>query len=324
MSERLISLLRPNPANPRRQVRDGSFDELVASISVNGVLTPLLITASGLILAGHRRYEAAKEAGLSTVPVRVLDEIDAEDHDLIALIENVLRSDLSVLEVANHLDSLRSKRNMDAVDISDATGISPGTVRNYLKIADADEAIKEKLNKDELSLGAALALVNCADGALVSDILTTNDLSTPAVRRQIREVKRRKLLSAFGSPEQHAIRDHLNETRELLKGQWDKCPIRSLGRRIYEQWLRELDEHEELLDISDKRDAISKAWDSGARTETDFAHSTGLDRVEVRQLMVEMSNEGLYYAQRRQWKTDQARGATEIEWHKQPSIQQTA
>lgn len=331
MSERLISLLRPNPNNPRTEARDGSFDELVASIQTNGILTPLLITASGLILAGHRRYEAAKEIGLTTVPVRVLDEIDPEDHDLISLIENVLRSDLTVLEVANHLDSLRSKRNMDAVDISDATGISPGTVRNYLKIADAGEAIKDKLDEDALSLGAALALVNCNDSELVSDILRGDDLTTPAVRNKIRETKRRRLLSDCGSPEQLAIREHLRETRAVLEaqwaklrqGKWAKCPAKQLGRRIYEQWLRELDEHEEMLDILDKREAISTAWDGGARTELDFAHATGLDRLEIRRIMVEMSNEGLYYPEKRPWKTEQARGTTEIFWHKKP-VQQTA
>lgn len=326
MSERLLSLLRPNPANPRKQVRDGSFDELVASISVNGVLTPLLITPSGLILAGHRRYEAAKDVGLTSVPVRVLDEIDPEDNDLIALIENLLRSDLSVLEVAAHLDSLRTNRSMDAVDISDATGISPGTVRNYLKIADADDAIKERLGKDELSIGAALALINCDDDGLVSEILDGGaaDLRSSTVRQKIREVRTGKLLSQLGTTKQIAIREHIKETREIIKQQQAKCPVKSLGRRIYENWLRELDEHEELLDISDKREAISRAWDSGARTELDFAHATGLDRLEIRRMMVEMSNEGLYYPERRPWKAGQARGATEIFWHKKPSMQQTA
>lgn len=323
MSERLLSLLRPNPANPRKQPKDGGFDELVASIKANGVISPLLITTSGLILAGHRRYEAAKVAGLNTVPVRVLDEIGPEDHDLISLIENVLRSDLTVLEVANHLDLLREKHSMDAVDISDATGISPGTVRNYLKIADADAAIKEKLARDEMSLGAALALINCGDDELVADVLSGDDLTTPAVRRKIREARTSKLLSEFGSPEQIAIREHLAETRKNLKELWAKCPIKKLGQRIYAQWLRELDEHEEELDFSDTRDAISKAWDTGARTESDFADRLGMDRLEIRKLMVEMSNEGLYYPERRPWKTESARGTTEIFWHKREAVAAT-
>lgn len=76
MSERRLSELRSNPNNPRKQIRDEGFPELAASIRVQGVLQPLLITEDGLILAGHRRYEAAKDAGLETVPVHIFTAIE--------------------------------------------------------------------------------------------------------------------------------------------------------------------------------------------------------------------------------------------------------
>jgi len=186
-SEWPLGRLRPNANNPRQDVRgdrDG-FDELVESIRVRGVLQPLIATTDGVILAGHRRFEAAKEAGLSSVPVRLFDSSDPNDEDIVCLIENLLRTDLTPIEIGRYLIRLEEHNKMSIGDISAATGISRPTVNRYLRVMRGPEAIKEALAQDRIGIGAAAALAK-HDAATVMEIIDQPDLTEPAIREYLK------------------------------------------------------------------------------------------------------------------------------------------
>lgn len=153
-----IDAIRPNDKNPRRHIgNDPDFLGLVASIKSQGMIQPLLINKDGIILAGHRRYAAAIEVGLERVPVRIVP--DRNNHALIPLIENLQRADLKVLEVADYLIACRNEHGLTFPAIAEITGISEGTIRKYIKLADAPRELRERIERDDIRLDAALAML---------------------------------------------------------------------------------------------------------------------------------------------------------------------
>lgn len=144
---RLIAIdkLDPNPEQPRVEI--GDLTELTASITDKGVLEPLLVKpmrGSGrwMIIAGERRWRAAREAGLSEVPCI---EMDVDDHTVaeIALIENLQRKDLTIWEEADGLLSLCNRFGYTHEDVARKMGKSRSTVTESLSIAALPESIRE-------------------------------------------------------------------------------------------------------------------------------------------------------------------------------------
>jgi len=185
-SERLTTSLWPNPDNPRRDIRDDpDFAGFVASIRSEGIIQPLLIRDDGMIWAGHRRLEAALEVGLERVPVMVL--ADSDNRVLIPLIENLQRSDLDVLEVAEYLKQCRRAHGMTLTAISEVTGISASTIGKYIKLAEAPLELPERIDRDEIPLTAAFELLR-HDEAFIKDVVATPRLTKKIVRERAQRV----------------------------------------------------------------------------------------------------------------------------------------
>lgn len=148
---RLIAIdkLDPNPEQPRVEI--GDLTELTASISDKGVLEPLLVkptrvTGRWMIIAGERRWRAAREAGLSEVPCI---EMDVDDNTVaeIALIENLQRKDLTIWEEADGLLSLCNRFGYTHEDVARKMGKSRSTITESLSIAALPEMIREPCRK---------------------------------------------------------------------------------------------------------------------------------------------------------------------------------
>lgn len=186
-----IEKVRFNESNPRRRLRDASFNELVDSIRAQGILSPLLITPDGTVLAGNRRLAAAHEVKLTTVPVRVLNH-GAKDRALVPLIENLVRCDLTPLDAMEYMVTLREKWKLNAPGISKLTGISPGTINNYLRIADGPKAIKQMIAEDRIGMSAACALLRHADSELVNLLSKKEQVSYKEAQQLIATIKSEK------------------------------------------------------------------------------------------------------------------------------------
>lgn len=182
-----IDKLRPNPANPREEVRGEGFDDLVGSVKSQGILQPLLIDSGGVILAGHRRLEAAKQAGLKVVPVRVLKA--GYLPEAVSIIENAMRLDLKPMELARQLQVLE-EMGMTSQEIATETGMSYGSVRNYLRLAEASPDVQNLLIEGKISTGTALEIMRepaHRQSAIVRNVQEKPDTSsTTAVREQIK------------------------------------------------------------------------------------------------------------------------------------------
>jgi ParB family chromosome partitioning protein len=157
---RLIALdkLDPNPEQPRVEI--GNLEDLTSSIKEKGVLEPLLVKPSGLggrwmIIAGERRWRAAREAGLREVPCI---EMDVDDRAVaeIALIENMQRKDLTPWEEADGLKALCERFNYTHEEVARKVGKSRSTVTEALSIAAIPEAVRERCRRADIATKSLL------------------------------------------------------------------------------------------------------------------------------------------------------------------------
>lgn len=162
-SENLVSIedIFPNPNQPRTHFNETELEELSESIREHGVLQPLLVRKKGKryeIIAGERRYQASKIAGLTELPVIVKDVDDQAVMEL-ALIENLQRSDLNPIEEARGYKQLIKASGMTQEALSKAVSKSRSTITNSLRLLDLPEAVQEYLYEGKLTAGHARAIL---------------------------------------------------------------------------------------------------------------------------------------------------------------------
>ncbi len=161
-----ISMIEPKIDQPRRVFEGEALAELADSISAHGVLQPILVReiADGhyQIIAGERRYRASKMAGLTEVPVIILDKDDLETAQ-ISLIENIQREDLNPIEEAQAYRALISNYNLTQEEVSLKVGKGRSTITNALRLLDLSDDVIAMLNAGELSAGHARALLALKD-----------------------------------------------------------------------------------------------------------------------------------------------------------------
>lgn len=158
-----VALIRRNPRQPRSGMAETEMEELAASIKEHGVLQPLVVTAGMvpgefILIAGERRLEAARRAGLEKVPV-VVRAASEQERLLLALIENVQRADLSPLETAEAFRQLNDEFGLSHEEISKRVSKSRVAVTNTLRLLRLPEAVRRALASGQLSEGHARALL---------------------------------------------------------------------------------------------------------------------------------------------------------------------
>lgn len=191
VQELSIKSLKPNRFQPRKYFNEDELRELSVSIKEYGILQPLVARKTNdvsifEIIAGERRYRAAQIAGLQVVPV-IIKEFTDEDALSLAIIENVQRSDLSVIEEAEAYKSLISDFNYTQQDISDFVGKSRSYIANIIRLLDLPEEIKEMLYKKEISMGHARALINSNNAVEIAHIIIDKQLSVRETERLVKE-----------------------------------------------------------------------------------------------------------------------------------------
>lgn len=156
-----IEKIVPNPNQPRTHFNESQLEELSESIRENGVLQPLLVRKKGSsyeIIAGERRYQASKIAGLKKLPVIVKDVDDQKMLEL-ALIENLQRSDLNPIEEARGYKQLIKSSGMTQEALSKAVSKSRSAITNSLRLLDLPEQVQDLLFDGKLTAGHARAIL---------------------------------------------------------------------------------------------------------------------------------------------------------------------
>jgi len=157
----LISDIKPNPAQPRREFDQTALGELSKSIEHHGVLQPIVVVRDKngyLIVAGERRWRAARDAGLKELPaiVRSLQELERIE---LSLIENIQRVDLSPLEQAMAVYQLQQQFSLALDEIAEKLGKAPSTVSNLTRLLELPESAREALKASKISEGHARAIL---------------------------------------------------------------------------------------------------------------------------------------------------------------------
>ncbi len=158
-----IDLISPNPDQPRTNFQQDELDELAKSIKKDGLIQPILVREvedrKYQIIAGERRWQASKIAGISKVPIQVKNVDDDKALEL-ALIENIQRSDLNPIEEAYGYRRLMERRKMTQVDIAQAVSKGRSTIANALRLLELPEEAQQLLFENKITAGHARAILS--------------------------------------------------------------------------------------------------------------------------------------------------------------------
>ena len=146
---------------PRREFSEEALEELTQSIRENGVLQPIVVTEERgkyKIVAGERRFRAAKRAGLKTIPA-IVRTLDAQKRLEISIIENAQREDLNAIELATAYAKLKTQFSLEDGAIAEKIGKNVTTVRNTMRLLNLPEFVKEKMLEENLSEGVVRPLL---------------------------------------------------------------------------------------------------------------------------------------------------------------------
>ncbi|MTK06103.1 MAG: ParB/RepB/Spo0J family partition protein [Hungatella sp.] len=192
-----ISMVEPNHNQPRKEFREEALVELAESMKEYGVLQPLLVQKKGdyyEIIAGERRWRAAKLAGLKEVPV-VIREYTKQQSMEIALIENVQREDLNPIEEARAYSILMQEFGLKQEEIAARVAKNRVTITNSMRLLKLDERIQEMLIQDQISSGHARALLAVEDGDLQYQLagkIVAENMSVREVEKLVKSLSKKK------------------------------------------------------------------------------------------------------------------------------------
>lgn len=167
-TELAVEIIAPNPLQPRTDIDEDSIAELADSIRKVGLLQPIIVRALGdgyQIIAGERRWRAARVAGLERVPVRVLTTTEGESLE-IALIENLQREDLNAIEEARGYRRLLTEYQMTQAELADKVSKSRSAITNALRLLDLPEDVQELVYSSKLSAGHARAILSVPEESM--------------------------------------------------------------------------------------------------------------------------------------------------------------
>lgn len=156
-----IDQIKPNPGQPRKNFDETALNELAESIKNNGILQPLLVRKKGKtyeIVAGERRYQAAKIAGLEEVPV-VIREISDQEVFQLALIENLQRSDLTPIEEAQGYKQLIEQNGLTQEQLGKVLSKSRSAITNTLRLLDLPNEVQDLIANGKITAGHARAIL---------------------------------------------------------------------------------------------------------------------------------------------------------------------
>lgn len=217
VTEIAVSQLDPNPDQPRRTFDTQALEALAESIRQAGVLQPLLVVENGAryrIVAGERRYRAARMAGLQSVPCVVRDMTEKERMEA-ALIENLQREDLNPIEEAAGIRALMEECGYTQELAAKRVGRSRPAVANLLRLLQLPESIRELVKAGELSAGHARVLAGLADES------RQLALAERAVREgmSVRELEKlaAQTMEKPAKPEPKPLPSELNDMQERLQ-----------------------------------------------------------------------------------------------------------
>ncbi len=219
-----VDAVHPNPRQPRRKIDGETVSALASSIREEGIVQPVLVrprTAGGWeLIAGERRWRAAREAGLKTVPA-VVRNADDRDSLLLALVENVAREQLTPVEEARAYAVLMDEFVLTLGDVAGKVGRSKPSVANRLRLLDLPDDVLGMVERGELSEGharAVLAVPDQEERRKLASLIVRRGLSVRAAEQAARWAGARQRPRKQSSPVDPALADRVRTAAERVLG----------------------------------------------------------------------------------------------------------
>ncbi len=214
-----LDLIRPNPAQPRRDFAEAELDELAESIKQRGVLQPILLRPDPdnpdayQIIAGERRWRAARRAGLSVIPAIVRDADELELLE-VGIIENVQREDLNPVEEAEAYGALIQRFGRSQEDLARSVGKSRAHIANTIRLLKLPDSAREHLRSGRISAGHARAALGADEPGPIIDMAMAKNMSVREVESLVRRLKQDGTLDKVSSRVETAQKDVDTEALE--------------------------------------------------------------------------------------------------------------
>ncbi len=201
-----LSDIKPNPDQPRRDFNNTSLDELSKSIKEKGVITPITVRESNKgyeIIAGERRWRAAKKTKLKSIPAYILNIGDEAEMMEVALIENIQREDLNPIEEAEGYAVLNSKYSLSHDGIAKTIGKKRTTISNALRLLKLPPEIRKSIRSGEITAGHGRAILQKKSIAAMKNLwkkIVNESLSVRAAESLVKPKPKKKKIKSVIVP----------------------------------------------------------------------------------------------------------------------------
>jgi ParB family chromosome partitioning protein len=255
-----LSSIHANPMQPRTVFQADRLDELAASIRANGIIQPIVVRQyhdGYQIVAGERRWRAAKLAGITDVPVVVQDVADPRMLEL-ALIENIQREDLNPIETAHAYERLSRELGLSHEEIGRRTGKDRTSITNTVRLLKLPKEVQLLVAEHRLTMGHARAILGLPDATSqiqIAEKAAAQNLSVRQVEALVQELTAERPREGSGHRKEQALDPNVKAAIEELE--------RALGTRV------------RIVELSEQRGRIEIEYYSQAELDRLFQHITG-------------------------------------------------
>jgi len=255
-----LTSIHANPMQPRTVFQADRLEELAASIRANGIIQPIVVRQHHdgyQIIAGERRWRAAKIAGVNEVPVVVQDVADPRMLEL-ALIENIQREDLNPIETAHAYERLSRELGLSHEEIGRRTGKDRTSITNIVRLLKLPKEVQLLVAEHRLTMGHARAILGLPDATTqiqIAEKAAAQNLSVRQVEALVQELTSERPREGSGHRKEHAIDPNVKAAIEELE--------RALGTRV------------RIVELSEQRGRIEIEYYSQAELDRLFQHITG-------------------------------------------------
>lgn len=229
-----VGAIDRNPFQPRKEFAEEAIAELSESIRIHGLLQPLLVRPAGgrfQLIAGERRWLAAKKAGFETVPCRVLPLEDRQVYE-VAIEENLKRKDLGVMEKAEAFKDYLDRFACSIEELAGRLSMNRATLSNYMRLLELPQEVKKAVNAEKISNGHARALLSLqeSDQIALCKRVVADSLSVRKTEEAVREIQKVRAAadsadvvpfpsggSSSHAAEQNGPSDHVRSLQEQLR-----------------------------------------------------------------------------------------------------------
>jgi ParB family transcriptional regulator, chromosome partitioning protein len=255
-----LSSIHANPMQPRTVFQADRLEELAASIRANGIIQPIVVRQHQdgyQIVAGERRWRAAKLAGVAEVPVVVQDVTDPRMLEL-ALIENIQREDLNPIETAHAYDRLTRELGLSHEEIGRRTGKDRTSITNIIRLLKLPKEVQLLVAEHRISMGHARAILGLPDATTqiqIAEKAAAQNLSVRQVEAMVQELTSERPREGSGHRKEQTLDPNVKAAIEELE--------RALGTRV------------RIVELSEQRGRIEIEYYSQAELDRLFQHITG-------------------------------------------------